>query len=59
MRCCKDLGISSELWDPIFVRWFKKNHTEQVWVEHMTTKKKKSFWFKKGEVDVPYPYKLA
>lgn len=59
MRCCKDLGIASELWDPHFVRWFKKEHTEQAWVEHATTKKKKMFWFKKGEVQVSYPYTLT
>ncbi|ODQ79368.1 hypothetical protein BABINDRAFT_161775 [Babjeviella inositovora NRRL Y-12698] len=28
MRCCKDLGIASELWDPRFVRNFKKKYTE-------------------------------
>ncbi|POR32164.1 Mitochondrial genome maintenance protein [Tolypocladium paradoxum] len=59
MRCCKDLGIGSELWDPHFVRWFKKTQMEEVWVEHATTKKKRTFWYRKGEVDVAYPYKLA
>ncbi|KAG5944120.1 hypothetical protein E4U53_006931 [Claviceps sorghi] len=59
MRCCKDLGIGSELWDPHFVRWFRKAHMEEVWVEHATTKKKRTFWYKKGEVDVAYPYKLS
>jgi hypothetical protein len=59
MRCCKDLGIASELWDPHFVRWFKKTHMEQVWVEHATTKKKRTFWFKKGAVEVLYPYSLT
>ncbi|KID67738.1 mgm101, partial [Metarhizium hybridum] len=59
MRCCKDLGIGSELWDPHFLRWFKRTHMEQAWVEHATTKKRKAFWFKKGEVQVSYPYSLA
>ncbi|KND86915.1 Mitochondrial genome maintenance protein [Tolypocladium ophioglossoides CBS 100239] len=59
MRCCKDLGIGSELWDPHFVRWFKKTQMEEVWVEHATKKKKRTFWYRKGEVDVAYPYKLA
>ncbi|KAL7951549.1 mitochondrial genome maintenance MGM101 domain-containing protein [Trichoderma barbatum] len=58
MRCCKDLGIASELWDPHFVRWFKKNHMEEVWVEHVTTKKKRLQWYRKGDVDVAYPYKV-
>ncbi|KAG5981949.1 hypothetical protein E4U55_002483 [Claviceps digitariae] len=59
MRCCKDLGIHSELWDPHFVRWYRKAHMEEVWVEHTVTKKKRTFWYKKGEVDVAYPYKLT
>ncbi|EHK23598.1 uncharacterized protein TRIVIDRAFT_129798, partial [Trichoderma virens Gv29-8] len=59
MRCCKDLGIASELWDPHFVRWFKKNHMEEVWVEHVTTKKKRLQWYRKGDVDVSYPYKVS
>lgn len=59
MRCCKDLCIASELWDPHFIRWFKKTHMEQVWVEHTTTKKRRTMWFRKGEVEVAYPYKLS
>ncbi|KAM0466301.1 hypothetical protein ACHAPV_001259 [Trichoderma viride] len=59
MRCCKDLGIASELWDPHFVRWFKKNHMEEVWVEHATTKKKRLQWYRKGDIDVQYPYKVS
>ncbi|KAJ6790145.1 hypothetical protein PWT90_08872 [Aphanocladium album] len=57
MRCCKDLGIASELWDPSFIRWFKKNRMEEVWVEHTTTKKKRTLWYRKGAVDVAYPYR--
>ncbi|KAJ4150367.1 hypothetical protein LMH87_011119 [Akanthomyces muscarius] len=57
MRCCKDLGIASELWDPSFVRWFKKNRMEEVWVEHATTKKKRTLWYRKGAVEVAYPYR--
>ena len=52
MRCCKDLGIASELWDPRFIRQFKKTSMEEVWVEHATTKKKRALWFRKGLVDV-------
>lgn len=59
MRCCKDLGIGSELWDPNFIRWFRKTHTEEVWVEHVTTKKKRIHYFKKGAVDVVYPYQRS
>ncbi|PHH66500.1 hypothetical protein CDD81_6975 [Ophiocordyceps australis] len=59
MRCCKDLGISSELWDPHFIRNFKKTSMVEVWVEHVTTKKKRLQWYRKGQVDVVYPYKAA
>jgi hypothetical protein len=30
MRCCKDLGIAWELWDPRFIREFKKEHVIMV-----------------------------
>lgn len=59
MRCCKDLGIASELWDPEFIRNFRKNGMTEVWVEHVTTKKKRVMWFKNGLVNVVYPWKLA
>ncbi|KJZ78571.1 hypothetical protein HIM_01962 [Hirsutella minnesotensis 3608] len=59
MRCCKDLGVAAELWDPVFIRWFKKAHMEEAWVEHATTKKRRTQWFKKGAVEVVYPYRLA
>ncbi|KAM0277621.1 hypothetical protein ACHAQH_005649 [Verticillium albo-atrum] len=56
MRCCKDIGVASELWDPVFIRGFQKQYAEQVWVEHVVTKKKKQLWVKKG-LSVGYPYK--
>lgn len=59
MRCCKDLGIASELWDPHYIQWHRKNHMEGVWVEHVTTKKKRQLWYKKGQVNVVYPYKKS
>ena len=40
MRCCKDLGIASELWDPRFIREFKKEHCVEVFAEHLPTKRK-------------------
>ncbi|RIB11435.1 mitochondrial genome maintenance protein, partial [Gigaspora rosea] len=57
MRCCKDLGIASELWDPIFIRDFKKRYCEDVFVEHVVTKVKKRLWRKKG-TSIDYPYKV-
>ena len=56
MRCCKDLGVASELWDPRFIRTFKKKYCQQVFVEHVTTKKKKSIWIRKDD-DISYPFK--
>ncbi|CAO3658010.1 unnamed protein product [Rhizopus microsporus] len=56
MRCCKDLGIASELWDPVFIRKFKKKYCVEVWAEHVTTKKKKKLWKKKDDT-LEYPYK--
>lgn len=41
MRCCKDLGIASELWDPSFIRGFKKEHCVEQFVEHVITKKRR------------------
>ncbi|CAO3616949.1 unnamed protein product [Cunninghamella blakesleeana] len=56
MRCCKDLGIASELWDPVFIRKYKKKYCVEVWAEHVTTKRKKKVWRKKDDV-LDYPYK--
>lgn len=58
MRCCKDLGIASELWDPRFIRSFMKAHAVQQWVEHVTTKKKKQIWLRKDD-EVRYPFKKS
>jgi hypothetical protein len=57
MRCCKDLGIASELWDPRFIREFKATHCQEVWVEHAMTKKRRQIWLRKGDAPV-YPYVL-
>lgn len=40
MRCCKDLGVASELWDPRFIREFKAKYGVEVYAEHVPTKKK-------------------
>ncbi|KAF2464710.1 Mgm101p-domain-containing protein [Lindgomyces ingoldianus] len=56
MRCCKDLGIASELWDPRFIRKFTKDLTKEVWVEHVTTKKKRKVVLRKDDT-VRYPFK--
>ena len=56
MRCCKDLGIASELWDPRFIKTFKKSKCEHIFVEHIPSHKKKMIW-KRKDTDVEYPFK--
>ncbi|KAI9823378.1 MAG: hypothetical protein M1819_001351 [Sarea resinae] len=56
MRCCKDLGVASELWDPRYIRKFMKAHAKEVFVEHVGTKKRKKIYLRKDD-DVRYPFK--
>ncbi|CEL01128.1 Putative Genome maintenance protein [Aspergillus calidoustus] len=56
VRCCKDLGIASELWDPRWIRKFKAQYTREVWVEHVVSKKKNKIWTRKDD-PVSYPWK--
>ncbi|KAF1921001.1 mitochondrial genome maintenance MGM101-domain-containing protein [Ampelomyces quisqualis] len=56
MRCCKDLGIASELWDPRFIREYTSKLTKEVWVEHVSTKKKRKIVVRKDD-SVKYPFK--
>ncbi|KAG9045494.1 hypothetical protein FS837_006236 [Tulasnella sp. UAMH 9824] len=56
MRCSKDLGIASELWDPRFIREFKAKHCVEVFAEHIPTKRKKKLWRRK-DAKLDYPYK--
>ncbi|KAI0638474.1 mitochondrial genome maintenance MGM101-domain-containing protein [Trametes polyzona] len=57
MRCCKDLGIASELWDPRFIREFKSKYCVEVFVEDARTKRKKKLWRRKDQPPFDYPYK--
>jgi len=57
MRCCKDLGVASELWDPRFIREFRKEFCVEVYAEHVTTKKKRKLWRRKDQPKFDYPYK--
>ncbi|KAI0960158.1 hypothetical protein AcW1_004756 [Taiwanofungus camphoratus] len=57
MRCCKDLGIASELWDPRFIREFKAKYCVEVYAEHVSTKKKRKLWRRKDQPKFDYPYK--
>lgn len=55
MRCCKDLGIASELWDPNFIRSFKQEFAEMIFVRHMVRNTKIAYWRRKG-IPVVYPF---
>jgi hypothetical protein len=57
MRCCKDLGVASELWDPRFIREFRKEHCLEVYAEHAATKKKRKLWRRKDQPKFEYPFK--
>ncbi|KAL3470174.1 mitochondrial genome maintenance MGM101-domain-containing protein [Aspergillus californicus] len=56
VRCCKDLGIASELWDPRWIRKYRTQHTKEVWVEHVVNKRKSKIWLRKDD-PVSYPWK--
>lgn len=56
MRCCKDLGVASELWDPRFIRGYLDKHAKEVWVEHAVSKKRKKITMRKDD-QVRYPFK--
>jgi len=56
MRCCKDLGIASELWDPAFIKTFKAQHCRQVQASHITTGSRKWIW-RRNDRTLDYPYR--
>lgn len=55
-RCCKDLGIASELWDPRFTRKFMAQHVKEVFTENQVTKKRKKLYLRKDDT-LKYPFK--
>jgi len=55
MRCCKDLGIASELWDPNYIRSWKKQYARDVFATHVTTKQTKKIW-RKADESLGYPW---
>lgn len=59
MRCCKDLGIASELWDPSFIKPWKLKYCDEVFGEHTVTKRKKKLWKLKRVKNLDYPYKIV
>ena len=56
MRCCKDLGVASELWDPRFIRKFVATNAKEIWVENIVSKKRKKIWIRKDDT-VRHPFK--
>ncbi|MBC8144154.1 MAG: hypothetical protein H7X80_01145 [bacterium] len=61
MRCCKDLGIASELWDPSFVRRWIADNAVRVWCMNVGSRdraKKKQLWRKASADSIDmYPWK--
>jgi hypothetical protein len=55
MRCCKDLGIASELWDPDFINNWKQQHASHVFAEHVTSGIKKRLW-RKNDRELGFPW---
>ncbi len=49
VRCCKDLGIASELWDPSYTREWLARHAVEAWcMNRQDPHKRKKFWRKKS-----------
>ena len=57
MRCCKDIGIASELWDPIFIEKWKDENSIAVWCQHNSTKRKKLLWRRKDRPPFDFPWR--
>ncbi|KAK3747038.1 hypothetical protein QZH41_017816 [Actinostola sp. cb2023] len=60
MRCCKDLGVSSELWDPQFIIKWKEKYAVVTWCENVKNKEKKKMWRRKDRKSTDaffYPWK--
>jgi hypothetical protein len=60
MRCCKDLGIASHLWDPQFIAQWKDMHAVGVWCENIgkgrNKGQKKLLWRRKRGKPIGYPW---
>ena len=61
VRCCKDLGIASELWDPKFVSDWKDEFAKSIWCEHAFSAEKRKLWLRSDRDPakaIPYPWKI-
>lgn len=56
MRNCKDLGVASELWDPVFIRQFKQEYCALVPAIQVNTSTKKYVW-KRKDRSLDYPFR--
>ena len=54
-RCCKDVGIASELWNKEWIEAWKDKHATQEWVENVNNKKRSLLW-KHKDADWSWPY---
>lgn len=52
-RCCKDLGIGWELWDPAWRKQWIATHAESYWATNWKTKKKEKRWRLKNTAGEP------
>ncbi|EFA83373.1 mitochondrial genome maintenance protein [Heterostelium album PN500] len=57
VRCCKDLGIGSSLWDPNFIRAWKQQFAIERFYENVKTKEKKKLWTTKSNPAPGYPWR--
>ncbi|KAJ3074553.1 hypothetical protein HDU98_010916 [Podochytrium sp. JEL0797] len=54
LRCCKDLGVASELWDPSFIRDFKARKCSQVWATNANGNKKQLWRLNTRTLEYPW-----
>lgn len=61
MRCCKDLGIASSLWDPQYIRQWIAQHAVEAWCVNIGNHdrgKKKKMWRKRSAPPIDmYPWR--
>jgi hypothetical protein len=58
VRCCKDLGIDADLWDPDFIKNWLAENAVAVWCINENTKKKNKLWRKKADPPISaWPWK--
>jgi len=57
MRCCKDLGIAGELWDPNFILQWRTKYAVSPWCEHEKNKTKQKLWRRIDRPAHSYPWK--